>query len=146
MQQLYHLSQLGTYHTGDQRRLRRACASALSRQSLRCSYTWSMDWHIAPLDGCACAFEEWVYGGQKVWCTVRVKSLLSAWHVNYFTRHVNYFTCHTHTRLLTLIERLRNFVWAMLHLHITNQMYCYKIMSPPCKEIKDAWNCGPDKD
>ena len=22
--------------------------------------------HLAPLDGCACAFEEWVYGGQKV--------------------------------------------------------------------------------
>ena len=22
--------------------------------------------HIAPLDGCACAFEEWVYGGRKV--------------------------------------------------------------------------------
>ena len=22
--------------------------------------------HLAPLDGCACAFEEWVYGGQKL--------------------------------------------------------------------------------
>ena len=33
----------GTYHIGDQRRLRRACASAQSRQSLRCSYTWSME-------------------------------------------------------------------------------------------------------
>ena len=22
--------------------------------------------HLAPLDGCACAFEEWVYGGRKV--------------------------------------------------------------------------------
>ena len=32
-----------TYHIGDQRRLRRACASAQSRQSLRCSYTWSME-------------------------------------------------------------------------------------------------------
>ena len=30
----------GTYHIGDQRRLRRACASAQSRQSLRCSRTW----------------------------------------------------------------------------------------------------------
>ena len=28
---------------GDQRRLRRACASAQSRQSLRCSHTWSME-------------------------------------------------------------------------------------------------------
>ena len=33
----------GTYHIGDQRRLRRACASAQSRLSLRCSHTWSME-------------------------------------------------------------------------------------------------------
>ena len=33
----------GTYHIGDQRRLRRACASAQSHQSLRCSHTWSME-------------------------------------------------------------------------------------------------------
>ena len=33
----------GTYHIGEQRRLRRACASAHSRQSLRCSHTWSME-------------------------------------------------------------------------------------------------------
>ena len=33
----------GTYHIGDQRRLRRACASVQSRQSLRCSHTWSME-------------------------------------------------------------------------------------------------------
>ena len=33
----------GTYHIGDQRRLRRACASAQSRQSLPCSHTWSME-------------------------------------------------------------------------------------------------------
>ena len=31
----------GTYHIGHQRRLRRACASVQSRQSLRCSHTWS---------------------------------------------------------------------------------------------------------
>ena len=30
-----------TYRIGDQRRLRRACASAQSRQSLRCSHTWT---------------------------------------------------------------------------------------------------------
>ena len=64
----------GTFHIGDQRRLRRACASAQSRQSLCCLHTWSMEvdrvrpgiWHIAPLDDCACTFEEWVYGGRKV--------------------------------------------------------------------------------
>ena len=33
----------GTYHIGDKRRLRRACASAQSRQSLHCSHTWSME-------------------------------------------------------------------------------------------------------
>ena len=32
-----------TYHIGDQRRFRRACASAQSRQSLRCSHTRSME-------------------------------------------------------------------------------------------------------
>ena len=32
----------GTYHIGDQQRHRRACASAQSCQSLRCSHTWSM--------------------------------------------------------------------------------------------------------
>ena len=64
----------GTYHIGDQRRLRRDCAFAQSRQSLRCSLTWSMEVRqrvrpkircLAPFDGCACTFEEWVYGGQK---------------------------------------------------------------------------------
>ena len=33
----------GTYHIGDQRRFSRACASTQSRQSLRCSPTWSME-------------------------------------------------------------------------------------------------------
>ena len=31
------------YHIGDQRRIRRACASAQSHKSLRCSQTWSME-------------------------------------------------------------------------------------------------------
>ena len=31
------------YHIGDQRSLRRACGSAQSHQSLRCSHTWSME-------------------------------------------------------------------------------------------------------
>ena len=33
----------GTFHIGDQRRLRRACPSEQSRQSLCCSHTWSME-------------------------------------------------------------------------------------------------------
>ena len=47
----------GTYHIGDQRRLRRACAFAQSRQSLRCSHTWSMEVdegseQISDMSGC----------------------------------------------------------------------------------------------
>ena len=33
----------GSYRIGEQRRLRRDCAFAQSRQSLRCSHTWSME-------------------------------------------------------------------------------------------------------
>ena len=33
----------GTYHIGDQPRLRQACASTQSRQSLRCSHTCSLE-------------------------------------------------------------------------------------------------------
>ena len=82
----------GTYHTGDQRRLRRACISAQSRQSLRCSHTWSMEVnegsdqnirHLAPLDGCACAFEEWVYGGRKVYHN------LMSWLKYFFITHLS---------------------------------------------------------
>ena len=38
----------GTCHIGNQQRLRRPKVQ-----------------HLAPMDGCACAFEEWVYGGWK---------------------------------------------------------------------------------
>ena len=45
-------------------------AKAQASQSLRCSHIWSMEIedirHLARLDGCACAFEERVYGGWKV--------------------------------------------------------------------------------
>ena len=60
----------GTYHIGDQRRLRRACASAPSlfahmeygsRQRVRPKIR-----QLAPLGGCARVFEEWVYGVRKV--------------------------------------------------------------------------------
>ena len=64
---LIHSWYYGTYHIGDQRRLRRACASAQSRQSHRCSQYRSrrrvrpIIRHLAPPDGCACAFEEQIY-------------------------------------------------------------------------------------
>ena len=63
----------GTYHIGDQRRLGQACAPTQSRQSLCCSHTFGSRQsvqpkirHLAPLDGCPCAFEEWVYRRRKV--------------------------------------------------------------------------------
>ena len=57
----------GTYHIGDQQRLRRACAQAQARQSLCCSQTCSRDlveasdrkcMSVAQIGDCACAFEE----------------------------------------------------------------------------------------
>ena len=42
--QVYKMSHLMRLcHVGDQRRLRRACASVQSHQSHRCSHTWSME-------------------------------------------------------------------------------------------------------
>ena len=75
----------GTYHIGNQRGLRQACASAQSHQSLCCLHTWSIEVdkvqptirHLAPLDGCTCTFEEWVYGGRKV-------PYLMTWLINVF--------------------------------------------------------------
>ena len=58
----------GTYHVGDQRTLRRAVSPVHllfahmeygSRQMVRPNIR-----HLAQLDGCACVFEEWVYGGR----------------------------------------------------------------------------------
>ena len=57
-----------TNHIGDQWRLRRACASVQSRQSLHCSHTWSMevnegsgqkpDIQLYWMAGCACLKNE----------------------------------------------------------------------------------------
>ena len=56
----------GTYCTGDQRRLRRepslfAYMMYGSRRRVRLKIR-----HLCPLHGCACVFEEWVYGGRKL--------------------------------------------------------------------------------
>ena len=62
----------GTYHIGDQQRLRRACASSpepLLFAHMKYGSRWRV-WpkirHLAPPDGCACVFEEWVYGRRKI--------------------------------------------------------------------------------
>ena len=51
--------------------IRRACASAQSRQETSLFAHRSRTFrpkirHLAPLDGCKCAIEEWFYGGRKV--------------------------------------------------------------------------------
>ena len=65
----------GTYHIGDQRRLRQACIFRTvspepslfahmkygSRPRVRPQIR-----HLVPLNDWACTFEEWVYGGRKV--------------------------------------------------------------------------------
>ena len=62
-----------TYHMGDQGRLRRACASALSLQSLRCSHTWSLevDWG-----------SHWIaaHARLKNEFLLRTKSTIISWH------------------------------------------------------------------
>ena len=79
----------GTYHIGDQRRLRPTCASAQSRQSLCSSHTWSMELVegsdqtsdiLDPLGGCACAFEESVYGGRRVPYSHEIISMEITWY------------------------------------------------------------------
>ena len=64
----------GTYRIGDQRRLRRAAhPGSLSRAFAIAHMNYGSRRrvrpkirHLAPLDGCACVFEEWIYGGQKM--------------------------------------------------------------------------------
>ena len=51
-----------TYHIGDQRRLGRA----VSPESSLFAKGPTKIRHLVPLDSCASAFEEWVYGGWKV--------------------------------------------------------------------------------
>ena len=83
---------------GRQRRLRWACASAQSRQSLHCSHTrsrqrvWPKIRHLAPLDGCAWVFEEWVYEDEKYHDLMRWfnQALLSA-DCDYFNSKPSWF-------------------------------------------------------
>ena len=64
----------GTYHIGDQQRLRRACICAVSPEPslfIHMKYgsrrrVWQKIRHLSLLYGCVYAFEEWVYGGWKM--------------------------------------------------------------------------------
>ena len=62
----------GTYHIDNQWRLRQAWApspepSLFAHMKYRSRWrVWPNIRHLAPLDGCACAFEEWDNRGQKV--------------------------------------------------------------------------------
>ena len=66
----------GSYHIGDQRRLRRACTSAQSRQSLRCSHTWSMELD-EELDQKSDIYPHWMC----IWRMIlqRTKSTIISW-------------------------------------------------------------------
>ena len=97
-----------TYHLGDQRRLRRAVQC---RHNIRCSHTWSMEVdetfdqnirHLAQLDGCTCAFEEWVYGGLKVHNLMRwLISLTSeVGAIRQWSSHFTILGYHIHNALL----------------------------------------------
>ena len=117
----------GTYHIGNQRRLRRACASTQSRQSLHCSHTWSMEVdegadenirHVAPLDGCTCA----------VWrmSLRRTKSTIISWlGSNCLCRHVD--SC--------------NFFYNP-QLQVCNNNKEKEWMSKDCKFIKSKASCS----
>ena len=69
----------GTNHIGDQRRLRRACASAQSRQSLRCSHTWSMEVDEGPTKKQTFSPTEWLR--MRAWrmSLRRAKSAIISW-------------------------------------------------------------------
>ena len=59
----------GTYHIGDQWRLRQACSpQPLLFAHMKYGSRWRVRRKVrclAPLDGCAWAIEKWVYGGWK---------------------------------------------------------------------------------
>ena len=66
----YHWDTVKQRKNLSHRRPAKAQAYAQSRQSLHCPHTWSMEVDkgsdLAPLDGCPCVFEEWVYRGWKM--------------------------------------------------------------------------------
>ena len=69
----------GTYHIGDQRRLRRDCASAQSLQSLHCSPTWSMAVTKGPTKNQTSSPTGWLR--MRVWrmSLRRTKSAIISW-------------------------------------------------------------------
>ena len=106
----------GTYRIGNQRMFKRDCADQASLRiravSLEPSLFAHMNYgsrrrvrpkirHLAPLDGCTCVFEEWIYRGQKVpkshemaqmvssfkqwfYSTMWLKSCWEVFHQSYF--------------------------------------------------------------
>ena len=55
--------------------------------------------HLAPLDGCPCAFEEWVYGGRKVPTSDELAQMLDK-HIDQLSRpHAMLKRAETNTRM-----------------------------------------------
>ena len=72
----------GSYRIGDQRRLRRACASAQSCQSLRCSPTWSMEIDEGSDQNQTSSPTRWLR--MRVWRTIRkTKIAIVSWAGSY---------------------------------------------------------------
>ena len=69
----------GTYHIGDQRRLRRACASEQSPQSIRCSHTCSMEVDERSYKNQTLSLTGWLR--MHVWrmSLLRTKSTIISW-------------------------------------------------------------------
>ena len=60
--------------------------------------------HLAPLDGCTCTFEEWVYGGRKVPWSFDYKNLLWLWGRDWKFRHEG--NCSASLGLQTLLTMI----------------------------------------
>ena len=69
----------GTYHKGDQQRLRRACASAQSRQSLHCSHTWSIEIDKGSDQNQTSSFTGWLHMHFWRMSLRRTKSAIISW-------------------------------------------------------------------
>ena len=109
----------GTYHTGDQRRLRRACASSQSRQSLRCSHTWNI-WQKGPTKNqtSTCSPTGWL--GMHVWrmSLRRTKSTIISWDGSNGLE-ITYLEISCSSSISWLENRV-DFVWSTL---FTMNMY-----------------------
>ena len=64
---------------------------------------WPNIRHLAPLDGCTCAFEEWVYGGRKVpWSHESAQIISLYYSVCVLKETILFFTFSNHFNLISI--------------------------------------------